>query len=304
MSNTNTQEVKAEAALLSELKAQYLAAEAQSRTLMVSGKAAGPKTGFTRLDNELNGFLAVGFHSLLAAPGCGKTAFTLQIATQCGCPCLYVTAEMEPLDLMRRVIAQTSSTFVSKLSGGTLSEAELCERLERMEAAAPMVSILDSTSAPVGAYEIIEAAEALKVRFNSEHVLVIVDSVTDWGNAVASIGGNQSTEYQITESALTALKAVAAHLKCPVIGIGHKNRSSKDRGGEEGLFAAKGSGRWEYISHTLWSLDEPTDTKTNPDAVLKPLVLTLAKNRQGTKGAKINFQFEGRLMQFREGAFI
>ena len=302
MSNNNNavQDVTEAAALLSDLKAEFLAAEALSRELKLSGKAAGPKTGFTRLDNEMNGFLAPGLHTMLAAPGAGKTAFALQIAAQCGCPALYVTAEMGRLDLMRRVIARASREFLSKFSGGTLSEAVLLGHLLQMEAAAPMLSILDATATPATPPKIIQSAEALKKKFDSEHVLIIVDSVTDWANGIASLIPGSSTEYQIMETALTSLKQMSALIPCPIIGIAHKNRNSQNGSAESSLFSGKGTGRFEYVSESLWSLD-PTEEKSNAMGDSKEVILTLAKNRHGAKGAKVHFKFEGRLMEFREG---
>jgi replicative DNA helicase len=279
------------AAILSQLAPELLAAEALSRSRSDSGKAAGPISGFHLLDAAMNGFLAVGLHTLLAAPGVGKTAFALQIAAQCGTPALYVTAEMSRLDLMRRVIARTSRTFTGKLSGGTFSTNELGNLIETAIKAAPSLAFLDATVEPVNAAAIVTAAEDLKAHFGSEHVLIVIDSVTDW--AASNAGG--APEYQATEAALTALKQISARLSCPVLGIAHKNRNAQ--GKEENLHSGKGTGRFEYVSESLWSLD-PVEEKNNETAIKKPVILTLAKNRHGIRGAKVKFDFEGRLMEF------
>ena len=65
-----------------------------------SGKALGPLTGLARLDAALGTALEPGLHHVHGNAGVGKTAFALQIAASCGCPCLYVTCEMRALELL------------------------------------------------------------------------------------------------------------------------------------------------------------------------------------------------------------
>src|SRR5690349_126228 len=86
----------------------------------VSGQARGPVTGLLRLDQELGGALTPGVHIAHGQPGAGKTAFALQAATRCDCPCLYVTAEMSPLELLRRIAARVTETFLGRLKSGEL----------------------------------------------------------------------------------------------------------------------------------------------------------------------------------------
>lgn len=293
------------AALISQLAADLLNAEALSRSLRASGKAPGPKTGFPKLDREINGFLAPGIHTLLAAPGAGKTAFALQISAQAGCPALYITSEMPRLELMRRVISRTTQTFNGKLSGGNLSDSELDSLIKKAETAAPSLAFLDATENPVPPTAIIQAAQDLKAAFDSDHVLIIIDSFSDWALGLAFADPTEAkTEYQAIEAGLTSLKRVSALLAAPVLCVAHKNRASQGKGSEETLFAGKGTGRFEYVSETLWSLDPTADAGTpgfgGNDGNKTPLTLTLAKNRHGQKGAKVTFDFEGRLMEFVE----
>ena len=74
-------------ALLGDLANDLLAQEAIAREAVASGKAPGPTTGLSTLDEEIGGFMARGLHVLLAAPGAGKTSLALQIAGTLRMPC-------------------------------------------------------------------------------------------------------------------------------------------------------------------------------------------------------------------------
>ena len=121
----NTENITPNPALLGDLAADFLAQEAIAREAVASGKAPGPITGLEILDEEIGGFMARGVHVLLAAPGAGKTSLALQIAGTCGCPALYVTSEMPRVELLRRIIARTTRTYLGKLRGGKMSADEL-----------------------------------------------------------------------------------------------------------------------------------------------------------------------------------
>jgi len=64
-------------------------------------------------------------------PGTGKTAFALQVAAQCGFPCLYVTCEMAPLELLRRHTARVTRTYLNRFKSGELSPRESLELARR-----------------------------------------------------------------------------------------------------------------------------------------------------------------------------
>jgi len=281
--------------LLSDATADLLAEEAKARTLKEQGIAPGPVTGFASLDEELGGYLTPGLHVLLAAPGAGKTAFALQVGAQCGCPCLFVTAEMRVAELVRRVTARVTGTYLGWLRGGKMTEAQLQGVVERAAAACERLAFYDGTETPAVANTIRDAAAAVRgERFDAGHVLLVLDSLTDW--AGGGIGG-ASEEYAATEAALTALKGVALSLPAPVLCVVHRNRAGQRGDAESRLFSGKGTGRIEYISETVINLEpngEPgADGKTE-------IILRLLKNRNGQRGKALLFTFEGRLQEFTE----
>jgi replicative DNA helicase len=287
---------------LSSIAAAWLAEEKVSRDLTAAGKKPGAVTGFPIFDRELGGFIAPGFTTLLAAPSCGKSALCLQIGAQCECPCIYVSSEMDVVSLFRRVVARTTGQFLDDLRGGKLSDETLAGLMEKALKATSMLSIKDALTQPFTVEEIIKEGQALKTRFDSERVLIIIDSFTDWAFSCAYANpSTQASERQIIEAALESTKSIRAALDCPIIGIVHKSRSGQGKTGADAMFSGKESGRIEYFSENLWSL-EPKESET-PHTLnnhVSEVVLALVKNRHGVKGAEVTLDFEGRKMEFRQ----
>ncbi len=292
-------------ALVSDLVADLLAEELCARQARDAGRAPGAVTSFERLDRELGGFLAPGVHTVLAAPGAGKTALCLQIAARCGCPTLYVSAEMRRVELLRRLIARETGEYLGKMRGGILDIERLRSLARRTAAQTPQMALFDAQEAvgyPEGGGATVSAlaarAMALKDRFESDHVLVVIDSVTEWAplatmNDPSSAGVN---EYALAEVAVNGLKNLASVLRCPVLAIAHRHRAAQSKDADR-LHGAKGTGRYEYISESVWDLER--DQKNLPpggEAVY--IDLTLLKNRYGAVGGTFRFCFEGRIQKF------
>lgn len=298
--------------LIGDLSPALLEEESAARAALAAGRPRGAVTGFSKLDRELGGFLVPGIHTILAAPGAGKTSLTAQIGAQCGCPCLFVTVEMRPVEILRRCIARETETYLNRLRGGELSDEALRRLTARTFEAAPMFAIHDATQRkPINpeaaqADQILStsitaiqnAAYALRERFEAERVLIVLDSLTDWVGANITIG---ETEYTATERALNDIKALAAAIVCPVLVIVHRNRTSnKDSSGENQMFGGKASGRIEYVSESLWTIENGKDKEPDVNGLLERK-LTLNKNRYGVPGKTLTLLFEGRVQKFTEG---
>jgi replicative DNA helicase len=288
--------------LLCDIAGELLAQEAVAREAVATGKAPGPVTGIKPLDDEIGGFMSRGLHILLAAPGAGKTALALQIAGNCRCPALYVTSEMPRVELLRRIIARTTGTYLGKLRGGKMSADELTAHITQAARACPMMALYDATDAPATSADIQQKAELLRTRFDASHVLIIVDSVTDWAlSAAHSVGAGSSgnDERTVAELALKSLKAITNNVPCAVLGIAHRNRGGQNSKGSDRLHAAKGSGYYEYVTDGVWDLDR--DTGQEPDDKHRTTAeLTILKNRFGSTGVSFDLEFEGRLQRFSE----
>jgi replicative DNA helicase len=277
-------------ARLGDLLGEWEADAVAAHRARLSGAPRGPVTGLPGLDLELGGALDAGVHVVHAGPGVGKTALCLQAAASCGCPSLYVTCEMTPLELLRRITARLTGTYLGRLKSGELAPADSLRLARQAVAAAPGVVLADATQAFASAGWIRAAADV--ARGHHEHLLVVVDSVHSWAEAFPG----DVAEYDRLNLAIAALRGLAGGLGCPVLAIAERNRATMSTGG---LNASAGSRRFEYSGASVWDLQSERDA--HPDAAgAVPVTLTLAKNRNGAAGRRLYLTFHGALQRFAE----
>jgi len=275
---------------LSGLLAEWEADAAARHEAHRNGTPLGPVTGLPKSDRELGGALPPGLHIVHAMPGAGKTALCLQIGASCGCPCLLLTCEMAPLELLRRITARVTGTYLGRFKTGELTPAESLSLAERAAAACPDLWLLDGTRAYVTAADLRERAE--RVKGTAEHLLVMVDSVHSWADAC----GSEASEYETLNAHLAKLRALASGLNCAVLAVAERNRASMKDGG---LSAGAGSRKLEYGAVSLWDLKREADAKEDIEGEV-PLTLFFVKNRNGAPGKAVEMRFCGRLQRFRE----
>jgi replicative DNA helicase len=256
-----------------------------------TGRPRGPVTTFGMLDRELGGALEPGLHVAHGQPGAGKTAFALQIAATCGFPALYLTCEMSPVELLRRLTARVTGTFLGKLRSGELAPATIVSYARQAVALSPSLYIADATMAFADPMWIRQAALAARGEDDAP-LLIVVDSVHSWIEGAP----DNLAEYEALNAGLAALRALAGALNCPVLAVAERNRASMKGGG---LNAGAGTRKIEYGSSSVLDLsrdlDKPADAAGEVD-----VTLTLAKNRNGAAGKKIALKFHGALQRFRE----
>lgn len=256
-----------------------------------TGKRLGPVTGLKVLDKQLDGALCQGLHIMHGAPGTGKTALALQIAASCECPALYVSCEMAPMELLRRLTTRVTGTFLDRLKSGEYTGPEIRRQADIAVQSAPYLALLDATRAPASAPRILEAAAVLRSHIpDNPHLLIVIDSVHSWARSVNKPG---SSEYESLTDSLKDLQCIAALLSCPILCITERNRANIDNGGQS---AAKGTSQFEYCAESVIGLNtEATEEQRKKPF---PVTLKLEKNRNGIQGKKITLIFDGRLQKF------
>ena len=211
---------------------EEFAVDAKARNdAKISGSPLGAVSGFRRLDEAVGGAFAPGLHILHGSPGSGKTAFALQLAGSCECPALFVTCEMAPLELLRRMTARLSGQYLGRFKTGEMTPAQVRDYAEKAISKIPMLGLLDATSVPAARQHIQQAAETTRnLAADNPHLLIIVDSVHSW------VRGWQADvdEYAALNSGLDILRNIAQEMRCAVIGIGERNRASMKTGGQSG----------------------------------------------------------------------
>lgn len=261
-----------------------------------TGTPIGPVTGFSTLDRRLGGALAAGVHIIHGGPGVGKTAFALQVAASCGCPSLYITCEMQPVELALRLVARCTVNLLGRLKDGSIPPQIYRELFSRTVEAVPNLCIVDATISSVPIRQagegigILDAARA--ARGNASDVLIVLDSLHTWVNTAI----DEESEYDRLNRGLAELKSLSTMLNCPILCIAERNRMSSEKGG---ISAGAGSRKIEYCAETMIELDRKVDE--SPDANSEwGVKVKISKNRNGVTGADIGLKFHGALQRFEE----
>lgn len=281
--------------LLADLISEVAGEAEAAHQANLTGKPRGPVTGMGELDEILGGFLAPGVHLVQGPPGVAKTSFCLQAGADCECPCVFVTAEMRRIELMRRIIARKTNTYLGRFRGDLTGQQVQALALTAARRV-PHLAIMDSTRAYAYPEDIIRVAGNLRDRFGAPFVLVILDSLQAWARA----GAPGVPEYDRVSAAIDAASAVSSHLGGPVLCVSQMNRvgnreASKNAAG--GMHSGKGSGDLEYACETLLELGS-LSKRVDSDAI-HDTVISVHKNRHGAAGGSVLLEFEGRLMDFR-----
>ena len=287
--------------ILSDLVGEFVRDAEAARQAIESGRPRGPITGLHQVDQALGTYLVPGLHVLQGAPGCGKTAFALQTASDCVYPCLYVSAEMPLLELFRRLIARQTKTFLGRLKTGELGEREAqrlaLSAIENLQ----HLALMDCTRAYADVETICTAAEGLREAMNAPHVLIVIDSLTVWAKAAVKNSADLMGvgEYEIINQGVLGCTNIAGYLQAPVLALSHRNRQGNKA--EGGLHSAKGSGSIEYEAESVLDL-EPADKgerQPNQSGDVK-IRLTACKNRNGIPNISVPLLFNGRTQSFIE----
>ena len=276
----------------------------------LSGKPRGPRTGLPGLDQRLGGYFAPGLHGLLGNTGSGKTAFALQLAASCETPALFVSLEMRPLELLRRLTARLSETFLGRLKSGELSADAVRALAGKAIASCPQLALVDATRAYLAPEQLLEMALAWRRRHAASQLLVVLDSLHAWSDRSPAVLREGRSEYEALSVAMDELLLVSAVLSAPLLFVSEQNRASMGRGG---VNSGAGNRRIEYKAETIISLkrepkaagtsgedDRPLqagDFDANHEAAI---TVTLEKNRNGAAGEPSPLLFHGALQRFRE----
>lgn len=285
--------------LLSDLLDEWQSEAEAAHEARVSQTLRGPITGFKKLDEDLGGCLSPGLHIVHGQPGTGKTAWALQVAAQCGFPCLYVTCEMAPLELLRRHTARVTKTYLGRLKSGEIGPRESLELAQRAVMAAPYLALVDATRAGAETAFLSQGVEAVRLRAqengaDSRHVLLVVDSLHSWAEGVAASGRvGEGSEYEILNAALLGLRGLSHSAHCPIVAISERNREAMKSGG---LSAGAGTRKLEYGAESVLDLSRVDEREDAGSAV--GVTARLVKNRSGASGKETRFSFHGATQTF------
>lgn len=251
------------------------------RAALLAGRQTGPITNLPKLDKLIGGRLETGLHILHGGPGVGKSAIALGIASECGVPALFVSAELGAVEVLRRLIARTTGKYLGRLKSGELTGDAIRELAEKTVKALPLLFIMDCTVGSAPTEHIAAALASMREAPGAEAAkgdgaLIVVDSAHTWAARVWP----EQEEYIRLGLALDELELLAKSLDIPILLIAERNRASMKGGGQS---ASAGSRRFEYAGESVIELDSIEKETEDVDG-WKTVKLTVSKNRHGSCG--------------------
>lgn len=300
------------------LKKQYIQQNSTASYIndFIDGIAEGASTpaistGFTQLDEELEGGLYEGLYIIGAISSLGKTTLTLQIADQiaaAGKDVLIFSLEMARAELMAKSISR--HTIITTLAtGGDTANAKTARGImagDRYAAYSPQEKALIHQAVieykryaknlyilegqgDIAAADIRAAVERHK-DLTGNSPIVIVDYLQ-----IIAPHNERATEKQAADKAVLELKRISRDYKTPVIAISSFNRDNYKAA--VSMQAFKESGGIEYSSDVLIGLQLKGAGAANFDADEakaknpREVELVILKNRNGRAGVKCNYLY-------------
>lgn len=275
-------------------------------------------TGLKTLDNLLNDGFKPGQLAIVAArPGCGKTAFALNIICNSIRKYSYTSnkeykpvialfnQEMSKEELVQRIIANIRNVELSKLTKASTTDVEVKHNINEANKIFDSTNIYIDDTAGIFPEQISVKCKKLKRKHNKLDLVII-----DYLQLLKSKEKTQSRQYEIAEIS-RFMKILAKELKVPVIVLSQLSRDLEKREDIKGatkqpkLSDLRDSGAIEQDADIVIFLSNPTQkiedefseefSKSRP----KDVLLSLAKNRNGSQGY-LNLSFEGIFMRFTE----
>ena len=243
----------------------------QSREAFKNPKeTTGIPTGFKTLDWLTCG-LQDGFVYIIGAQtGRGKSVFGLGLAVSAaksGRSILYVSLEMAPVDLSRRILASSSSIASDKIRSGFLSESEIDSMVNGARNLAEIgdrVRLIDAPSLSINQLR----ATAKALRGSTEIDMIIVDYLQ-----LLRVKSSHSREREVAEIS-ASLVACARECELPIVALSQLNQEGSIRE----------SRAVEHDASCVMRLDyEEEDWESENNLV--PCRLRVIKNRHGRQGS-------------------
>lgn len=268
-------------------------------------------TGFTTLDNTLDGGLYEGLYVVGAISSLGKTTLVTQIADQIaqrGQDVLIFSLEMARAEIMAKSISRHTLLDVLEHEGDmrnakttrgvttgiryasySQTEKDIIKRaVQEYGSYAQNIYIVEGIG-NIGVDQIRETVQR-HITFTGKTPVVVIDYVQ-----ILAPADIRATDKQNTDKAVLELKRISRDYKTPVIGISSFNRANYKE--TVTMEAFKESGSLEYGSDVLIGLqlkgaggksfDANEAKKRNP----REIELVILKNRNGRTGDKIELEY-------------
>jgi replicative DNA helicase len=248
----------------------------------------GVPTGYEDLDRLTAGLQPADLVIVAGRPSMGKTAFSLNIATNAaftGVGAAIFSLEMAKEQLVLRMLCSEARVNNSKVRSGYLAERDFPKLANAAGRLHEAPIYIDDTPA-ISVLELRAKARRL-VRDRSKKVGLIV---IDYLQLMRGMGNASNREQEISEIS-RSLKALAKELNVPVIAISQLNRRVEDRGDRRPMMSdLRESGAIEQDADVIMFIYRDEVYNKNDDSLKGVAEVIVAKQRNGpTDTVKLTF---------------
>lgn len=260
---------------------------------------SGLRTGFTDMDEKLNGLKGGDLVIVAGRPSMGKTVFGMQVANNTALSkelsAAVFSLEMTKEKLVERSISQVGGVDYGRMSKGTMNEGDFdglmyaCGLLNE-------ANLYISDTAALTYQQIYAKARSLsRALADTKHPLGVI--VIDYLQIMGYQGSSSNRNEQIGEIS-RALKQMAKDLNVPVIALAQINRGVESRTDKRPLMSdLRESGAVEQDADVIIMMYR--DEYYNPDSEYKGMAEAIVrKNRDGSLGT-VGLVFEGHHVRFK-----
>ncbi len=263
-------------------------------------KTRGVPTGFTRLDNLIDGLQKADFVVLAARPSLGKTSLALDIARHAACdyniPVGFFSLEMSAQQLIDRLLAAEARVDSWKLRTGSLTEKYEFSSLQNALGRLSKAPIYFEDAPSLTVLQIRAMARRLQNDIAHEHKSGLGLLIIDYLQLITPRHEINNPVQQMTEIS-RALKSLARELNVPVLAISQLSRAVEQRpGGIPRLSDLRESGSIEQDADLVMFIHR--EDKYNEKSDRKNFAeIRVEKHRNGPTGI-VELYFQDKISSF------
>lgn len=240
----------------------------------------GLETGFTQLDELLNGLQAGQMVIIAARPGMGKSTLAVDIMRHLSIhgdtPTLLFSLEMSADEINERVLSAESKVRLSALRAGTVSDNDIAKLNQVRERVSGAPMFIDAS--PDNTMADIVAKTKMMVARDGVKLVAI-----DYLQLLKSAGNVESRQQEVATFS-RQIKLLAKSAGVPIIAVCQLNRGPENRdGGMPKASDLRESGALEQDADVIALIHR--ESAINPDSPRAGEVdVHVAKNRSGKPG--------------------
>ena len=252
-------------------------------------------TGIPLLDQSLGGLHGGRLYVIGARPATGKTALAISAAfnTSAYGDVLFCSYEMQPSEIMGRLLARMSRVNSQDISYKTLSNQQMQKLVEHYAQAGRLPIWFGINAATPEKVR----TEALRMQKNLRLIVI------DYLQLMSSGRRAESRRVEVGQIS-RALKQLSIELNVPVLALSQLNRVSEGSASRVPTMSEmRESGDIEQDADAIvlmYQIPNESDpfVQTCSSFEYKPIRILLDKNRQGRSGLAIDTAFDGSTMTF------